>query len=217
MMQERGFPEASSIALSSSGLYGTTRFTSMPHEAETISVGSAWLMRAASSCDASGVDQRGLAGAALLDVPIERVVARVDPAARKPAVKRGARAVEHAIPMLVPVDGFAGFGPEPFRVLGPLRVDLVLDALRGVEAGRGVHGAKAATPTACAATPAHATPRARRRARSTPRPAPPRGASRSARRGRPPGRRRAAPAPRRRTRRTPSPGRAARPARSSES
>src|SRR2546427_8781713 len=32
MMQERGFPEASSIALSSSGLYGTTRFTSMPHE-----------------------------------------------------------------------------------------------------------------------------------------------------------------------------------------
>src|SRR5207245_520483 len=89
--------------------------------------------------DRTVVDQRGLVGAAVLDVPIERVVARVDHAARKPAVKRGARAVEHAIPTLVPVDGFAGFGPEPFRVLGPLRVDLVLAALRGVEAGRGMH------------------------------------------------------------------------------
>ena len=52
MMQRPGFTSASSIALSSSGLYGTMRFTSMPHEAETMTVGRAWLIRAASSCDA---------------------------------------------------------------------------------------------------------------------------------------------------------------------
>src|SRR5438034_3334055 len=35
MMQRFGLAEASSIALSRSGLYGTTRLGSMPHEADT--------------------------------------------------------------------------------------------------------------------------------------------------------------------------------------
>ena len=52
MMQRRGLTSARSIALSSSGLYGTTRFISTPHEAETMTAGRAWLIRAASSCDA---------------------------------------------------------------------------------------------------------------------------------------------------------------------
>jgi hypothetical protein len=49
MMQHSGFVEASSIARSRSGLYGTSRPTSMPHEAETITFGFASLMRVASS------------------------------------------------------------------------------------------------------------------------------------------------------------------------
>src|SRR5207249_5316397 len=85
------------------------------------------------------VHQRGLVAPAVLHVPIERVVARVDHPAWEPAVERGARAIEHAVPSLVPVDRFAGFGPIPFGVLDPLRVDVVLDALRGVDTGRGVH------------------------------------------------------------------------------
>src|SRR5439155_537281 len=116
MMQRRGFTSASSIALSSSGLYGTTRFTSMPHEAETIT-----------------------AGAAVLDVPVERVLAGVDGGARKPTIERGARAIEDPIPALGPVDGLARFGPEPLRVPGPPRIHLGLGALRGVEGRRGAH------------------------------------------------------------------------------
>src|SRR5256885_10227916 len=89
--------------------------------------------------DGAVVDERSLVGAAVLDMPIDRVVAGVDDAAREPAVERGARVIEHAIPSLVPVYGFAGFGPEPFRVLGPLRIHLVLDAVRGVDARHDVH------------------------------------------------------------------------------
>ena len=48
-MQACGFVFARSIAESSSGLYGTTRAPSMPHEAERISFGLASSMRVASS------------------------------------------------------------------------------------------------------------------------------------------------------------------------
>src|SRR5213078_4515383 len=85
------------------------------------------------------VHQRGLIAPAVLHVPIERVVARVDHPTWEPAVERGARAIEDAVPSLVPVDRVAGFGPKPFGVFDPLGVDVVLDALRGVDAGRGVH------------------------------------------------------------------------------
>ncbi len=51
-MQQSGLADASSMALSSSGLYGTTRSTSMPHEAERITLGRASVIRLASSCDA---------------------------------------------------------------------------------------------------------------------------------------------------------------------
>ena len=46
---EEGWWEARLSARSSSGLYSTTRVGSMPHEAETISTGSAASMRLASS------------------------------------------------------------------------------------------------------------------------------------------------------------------------
>src|SRR5256885_2059978 len=166
MMQRRGFTSASSIALSSSGLYGTTRFTSMPHEAETITTGPAGLIPVAPSDtlaeehagepgdriaqlairerldrarDGAVVNQGGLVGAAVLDVPVERVHAGVDGGARKPTIERRARAIEDPIPAFGPVDGLARFGPEPLRVPGPPRIHLGLGALRGVEARRGAH------------------------------------------------------------------------------
>src|SRR2546426_466619 len=83
------------------------------------------------------VHQRGLVAPAVLYVPIERVIARVDHPAWEPAVERSAGAVEYPVPTLVPVDGVAGVGPESFRVLEPLSVDVVLGALRGVVAWRG--------------------------------------------------------------------------------
>ena len=52
-MQESGFAEESSMAPSSSGLYGTTRSTSMPHDAERMTFGRASVMRLASSADAN--------------------------------------------------------------------------------------------------------------------------------------------------------------------
>ena len=52
MMQHSGLNDAVSIALSRSGLYSITRSTSMPHEADTITLGLASSMRVASSFDA---------------------------------------------------------------------------------------------------------------------------------------------------------------------
>ena len=49
MTHRSGWWVASSMAWSSSGLYSMTRFTSMPHDADTITFGCASSMRAASS------------------------------------------------------------------------------------------------------------------------------------------------------------------------
>src|SRR5207247_7927165 len=89
--------------------------------------------------DGAVVNQGGLVGAAVLDVPVERVLAGVDGGARKPTIERGARAIEDPIPALGPVDGLARFGPEPLRVPGPPRIHLGLGALRGVKGRRGAH------------------------------------------------------------------------------
>src|SRR5207247_8551181 len=89
--------------------------------------------------DGAVVNQGGLVGAAVLDVPVERVLAGVDGGARKPTIERGARAVENPIPALGPVDRLARFGPEPLRVPGPPRIHLGLGALRGAEGRRGAH------------------------------------------------------------------------------
>ena len=51
-MQQSGLAAASSMARSSSGLYGTTRPGSMPQEAVRITLGRASVMRLASSGDA---------------------------------------------------------------------------------------------------------------------------------------------------------------------
>src|SRR5438132_12993780 len=87
------------------------------------------------------VNERGLIGPAVLDVPIQRVVAGVDHASRVPAIERGPRSIEHTFPWPVPVDGFASLGPEPLGVFAPLRVDVVLGAWTGARAGCGVHKA----------------------------------------------------------------------------
>jgi hypothetical protein len=58
------------------------------------------------------VDQRRLVGASALDVPVERVVGRVQPTAREPAVERRARVVEDPRRRLVPIDRLRRLGPE---------------------------------------------------------------------------------------------------------
>ncbi len=51
-MQHSGLTAESSMARSSSGLYGITRSTSIPHEAERIPFGRASVIRLVSSWDA---------------------------------------------------------------------------------------------------------------------------------------------------------------------
>ena len=75
--------------------------------------------------DGRVVDERELVGAAVLDVPVERVVARVQPAAGEPAEERCARVVERARRRLHPVDRGRSFRPEAFRILQRAPVDLV--------------------------------------------------------------------------------------------
>src|SRR5438034_1299117 len=74
------------------------------------------------------VDERRLVGPAVLDVPIVGVVTGVDHAAGEPAVERGSRGIEHALPSAVPLDGLGGFRPKPLRLLEPRGVDLFLGA-----------------------------------------------------------------------------------------
>jgi hypothetical protein len=63
------------------------------------------------------VDNGGLCATARLDVPIERVVAAVQLAAGKPAIKRRFAVVEYRIPAPVPMQRLGGFGPECLRLL----------------------------------------------------------------------------------------------------
>jgi hypothetical protein len=70
------------------------------------------------------VDQRGLVGAAALDMAVERVRARVHPAAREPAVERRARVVEHALPWLHPVEQLGRVTPERLGLLERTAIDL---------------------------------------------------------------------------------------------
>ena len=52
-MQRSGFDSTIAIAASSSGLYGTRPLGSIPHDAETITLGFASSIRLASSCAAN--------------------------------------------------------------------------------------------------------------------------------------------------------------------
>src|SRR5262249_59849453 len=70
-----------------------------------------------SAGDGAVVNQRELLGAPALDVPVERVVAGVEPAAGKPAIKRRAGFVQDAIPALLPADCLSRFSPEAVAFL----------------------------------------------------------------------------------------------------
>jgi hypothetical protein len=63
------------------------------------------------------VDQRRLVAPPGLDVAVEGVVARVQAAAREPAVERGAGVVEHPLPRLDPVDRGGGLCPKILRLI----------------------------------------------------------------------------------------------------
>src|SRR6185503_17811838 len=75
------------------------------------------------ACDRRVVDQGGLVGAAAFDVPVERVVRGVQPAAREPAVERRARVIEDPRGPLVPVDRLRSLAPELLRLLERAPVD----------------------------------------------------------------------------------------------
>jgi hypothetical protein len=89
-------------------------------------------LREAEAADTPGhrgvVDQRHLLAAARRDVPVDRIVASVERAAREPAVKRRPGAVEHAVEGVLPIDPGRGFSPEPPRVLerAPVGIGLCL-------------------------------------------------------------------------------------------
>ena len=78
--------------------------------------------------DGRVVDQRGLIGAATVDMAVDRVEARVHEAAREPAVHRRPRIVQHALPGLEPVDQLGCLGPECLGVLERPAVALVVPA-----------------------------------------------------------------------------------------
>ena len=75
------------------------------------------------------VNQRHLAGAPAGNMAIERVVAGVDDAARKPAAIGARRGIENLLRRLNPVDLARGLGPEALGVGERARVDLVIAAL----------------------------------------------------------------------------------------
>jgi len=63
------------------------------------------------------IDDRRLVTAAALDMPIDCVVAGVEPATCKPTVGQGVGVIENALPAFVPVYSFSRFGPEFLRVV----------------------------------------------------------------------------------------------------
>ncbi len=76
------------------------------------------------------VDECGLVGAAVVDVTVERVRARVHATAREPAIEGSPSVVEHALPRLHPVEQLCGLAPERLRLLERSAVDLVEPAHR---------------------------------------------------------------------------------------
>src|SRR5262249_24284581 len=78
--------------------------------------------------DRAIVDQGHLVRAAVLDVPIDGVVAGVDLAAHKPPVERLARVVEDLVPLLAPADLVRGLGPKPLGVINRPRANLPISA-----------------------------------------------------------------------------------------
>ena len=62
------------------------------------------------------------------DVPVDRVVAGVQPAAREPAIERRAGIVEHPIPTPLPDQRLGGFGPETFGIVQRPGIDLLVVA-----------------------------------------------------------------------------------------
>src|SRR5207247_10688498 len=71
-------------------------------------------------------DESRLVSTAMLDVPVESVVAGVDDTTREPAREGGSRGIEHAVPLLVPRHGFRRFRPEAFWIGEPPRIDHIV-------------------------------------------------------------------------------------------
>src|SRR5262250_1125407 len=85
-------------------------------------------VRAHHAGDGAVVDEGELLAASALDVEIEGIEARVEPASRKPPVVRWARVVEDLVPSPVPVDVLRRGRPESLRVAHGALVGLLVDA-----------------------------------------------------------------------------------------
>ena len=66
-------------------------------------------------CDGAVVNQGNLIGPAVFDMIVQRIVTGIDDSARKPAVKRLVRVIQHFIPFFVPKQVFGCFCPEHIR------------------------------------------------------------------------------------------------------
>src|SRR2546426_641701 len=122
MMQRLGLTVASSVALADA--------LPLEHARETGDLLQQGAIREAGDrlSDGAVVDESRLVAAAGRHVPIEGVIARVDDATREPAIVRRPRSVEHPVPTPVPVDAVSGLRPEPFGLVAPPRIHLVLRA-----------------------------------------------------------------------------------------
>src|SRR5262249_8816527 len=98
------------------------------------------------------VDEGGLGTAAGFDVSIDRIVAGVTDAIRKPAAIDAGLGVEHRLRLLNPVNGLRRFTPKAIRIALPARIDLVITARPGV------HGVSPAAIVARTAAFASAAP-----------------------------------------------------------
>ncbi len=67
-------------------------------------------------------DQRRLAAAPGVHVPVERVAAHVEPAAREPLAKRAQGGVEDAVPALIPLQRRRDIGPPTLGIAPPSRI-----------------------------------------------------------------------------------------------
>ena len=83
--------------------------------------------RALAAGDGAVVDDRRLAATAGSNVPVDRVVAGVEPTTLEPAIEGGVRVVEHAVPGAVPMQGGRRIRPELAGILQAALVDAAID------------------------------------------------------------------------------------------
>jgi len=75
--------------------------------------------------DRTVVNQRQLVGTPLLHMPVDGVETGVTLRSHKPAIEGWIAGVQQLIPLLLPMNGFGGFHPKPFRIRKRTVVDFI--------------------------------------------------------------------------------------------